>query len=85
MNQKRKHHEDQHFCNSQVNQVMEFGIDHSESVDMWSCDDKNKVLVGENTPAVARQLQIRSFFMTDDAPNYTDHDFPLPNSKIIPP
>ena len=61
---------------------MEFG--QKFNVSMYSCDDKNKVMVGENTPAVGRHLKICSFFMEDDSPNYMDHDFPLLNSKMIP-
>ncbi|XP_064619462.1 uncharacterized protein LOC135482911, partial [Lineus longissimus] len=47
-----------------------------------SSDDKNKVNVG--TLAVSRYIQIRKIFPTSDRPNYHDHDFPEPNSKLNP-
>ena len=81
-NTRRSNHKDAHHCNSLVNLVMEFGQKFNAS--MYSCDDKNKIMVGENTPAIGRHLKIRAFFMQGDSPNYMDHDFPLPNSKVIP-
>lgn len=47
-----------------------------------SVDDKNKINVG--TLAVSRFFQIQKFFPVNDAPNYNDHDFPYPDSKIVP-
>ena len=80
----RKTHQDAHFCNSQVNYVMEFATKFPNDVHCLSCDDKNKLLVGESTPAVSRHMNIKAFFMEENAPVYFDHDFPLQNSKLIP-
>ena len=40
-------------------------------------DDMAKVKVG--APAVSRYHQLRRIFGTNDSPNYSDHDFPVPN------
>ena len=47
-----------------------------------SADDKNKLNVG--TLAVSRYFNQRKFFMTNDQPNYPDHDFPYSGAKLIP-
>ena len=39
-----------------------------------SADDKNTLNVG--TLAVSQYFNIGKFFMTDDQPNYPNHDFP---------
>lgn len=79
-----KTHTDTHFCRTQVNYCMEFTSKFNTEATSFSCDDKNKVNVGENTPAVSRYHHIGKFFMTGDSPNFCDHDFPIPNSKIVP-
>ena len=43
---------------------------------VFSCDDMNKIKVGPL--AVSRYHQIERFFPTEDTPNYSDHDFPVP-------
>ena len=43
----------------------------------------NKINIG--SLAVSRYHQLRRFFPTDDQPQYSDHDFPLRKSKILPP
>ena len=40
-------------------------------------DDMAKLKVG--APAVSRYHNIRRLFATSNAPNYKDHDFPVPN------
>ena len=47
-----------------------------------SADDKNKLNVG--TLAVSRDFTQGKFFMTNDQPNYADHDFPYSGAKLIP-
>lgn len=47
-----------------------------------SADDKNKLNVG--TLAVSRYFNQGKFFMTNDQPNYPDHDFPYSGAKLIP-
>jgi len=47
-----------------------------------SVDNKNKVEVG--IPATSRRANIRTFHLTNQAPIYNDHDFPNPNSKLVP-
>ena len=47
-----------------------------------SADDKNKLNVG--TLAVSRYFNQGKFFMTNDQPNYPDHDFPYRGAKLIP-
>lgn len=47
-----------------------------------SADDKNKLNVG--TLAVSRYFNIGKFFMTNDQPNYPDHDFPYSGAKLVP-
>lgn len=67
---------DQHFLFSRIamrDQLI--AMFHRQAV-AYSCDDMNKLLVGVN--AVSRYQQIRHFFMSDDCPNYSDHDFPYP-------
>ena len=46
-----------------------------------SADDKNKLNVG--TLAVSRDFTQGKFFMTNDQPNYPDHDFPYSGAKLI--
>ena len=45
-----------------------------------SADSMNKIRYG--TLAVSRYHQIRKIYMSDDAPKYLDHDFPLPYKTI---
>jgi hypothetical protein len=75
-------HPDFHFTAAQVNYICEMMSSHDEETLVYSADDKNKVNVG--TLAVSRYHQISAIYPTDDAPDYPDHDFPYPNSKIIP-
>ena len=73
---------DLHYTMAQVGYANElFELFHDEAVRI-SADDKNKINVG--TLAVSRYFQIRKYFPSDDTPNYTDHDFPLPDAKIVP-
>jgi hypothetical protein len=79
-----QNHVSQQYDRAQVNYCMEFTAKFEAETTTFSCDDKNKVNVGESTPAVSRYHNISKFFLTGDSPNYCDHDFPIPNSKIIP-
>ena len=53
----------------------------SEECVVLSVDSMNKLRYG--TLCVSRYHQIRKIYMTDDAPRYKDHDFPL-KYKTIP-
>ena len=75
-------HKDLHFCRSQAAMFSEAGEYFHDEVIRISADDKNKVNVG--TLAVSRYHQISRFFMTNDSPDYFDHDFPIPGYKITP-
>jgi len=54
----------------------EFASHNSKDVAILSVDDMAKIKVG--APAVSRYHQVRSIFMHNDAPNLSDHDFPVP-------
>jgi hypothetical protein len=81
-NDEIKEHIDLHYCRSQVRMFREFMSDFAAETNLLSCDDKNKANVG--TLAVSRYIKITRFFPKNDAPNYHDHDFPEPNSKLNP-
>ncbi len=81
-NQTASEHKDLHFCRSQAAMFIEAGEYFHDEVIRISADDKNKVNVG--TLAVSRYHQISCFFVTNDNPEYLDHDFPIPGYKITP-
>ena len=83
-NSGRKYHDDAHFCNSEVSYMMELGQKFQDEVHTYSCDDKNKLNVGDTVLAVGRYVKIQSFFMEDDAPLYMDHDHVSGASKLNP-
>ncbi|XP_057306068.1 uncharacterized protein LOC130644463 [Hydractinia symbiolongicarpus] len=78
----KKTHDDFHFTCGQVRIVNEMGYLCKENTLMLSVDNKNKVDVG--IPANSRRTKIRTFHLVNEAPNYNDHDFPNPNSKLVP-
>lgn len=80
-NNRRRPDADAQFCNSRVRQLREFAAHFSADTMVWSCDNKNKVNIG--VVATNRQIKIRKFFWEEDAPNYSDHDFPL-GYKLTP-
>ena len=45
-------------------------------------ENKNKVEIGN--PATSRRSSILKIYLTKDAPNYNDHDFPYRNTKLTP-
>ena len=48
----------------------------SDSIGILSMDDMAKIKVGP--PAVSRYHQLKRTFPTNDQPNFSDHDFPIP-------
>jgi len=81
-NNEKKTHEDFHFTCSQVNLVNEMAYFCKENTLSLSVDNKNKVEVG--IPATSRRSQIRTFYLSEDSPNYNDHDFPHSKCKLVP-
>ena len=82
MNDDAKTHPNSHYASSLVNSSCEFASCFPEDSAIFSCDDKNKLHVGQL--AVSRHFQHRRFYSTDGMPNYPDHDFPFANSKLTP-
>ncbi|CAB3978472.1 Hypothetical predicted protein [Paramuricea clavata] len=76
-NSYREHHPDAHYLFARNKARREFATLFSDHVTMISTDDMAKIKVG--APAVSRYHQIQRFFPTGDSPNYSDHDFPVPN------
>ena len=78
----KKEHPDFHFTSAQVKLINELSYLCSDNTLTLSVDNKNKVEVG--IPATSRRSQIRTFYLTEDSPNYNDHDFPHSNCKLVP-
>eukprot|EP00111_Clytia_hemisphaerica_P009455 TCONS_00027736-protein len=78
----KKEHPDFHFTSVQVKLINELSYLSSDNTLTLSVDNKNKVEVG--IPATSRRSQIRTFYLTEDSPNYNDHDFPHSNCKLVP-
>ena len=78
----KKTHPDFHYTSAQVNIVNEMAFLCKSNTLAMSVDNKNKVEVG--IPATSRRTNIRTFHLVDQAPDYHDHDFPNPNSKLVP-
>lgn len=76
-NSYREHHPDAHYLFSRNKQRREFASLFRDSVTIISTDDMAKIKVGP--PAVSRYHQIKRLFPTNDTPNNSDHDFPVPN------
>lgn len=75
-------HADFHFTCAQVNYIGELSEMLVNETVALSTDDKNKLNVG--TLAVSRYFNQGKFFMTNDQPNYPDHDFPFSGAKLVP-
>ena len=73
----KKTHQDFHYTSAQVKFVNEMALNTLA----MSVDNKNKVDVG--IPATIRRTKIRTFHLVDQGPNFYDHDFPNPNSKLV--
>ena len=69
-----------HFCHAQVRIIYEFFFFSSNS-SVISCDNKNKVSIGK--PAVHRLNRAKKWFMKEDEPKLSTHDFPKP-FHIVP-
>lgn len=82
-NQYREDSANQHFLFARVAYREEFVTKFQKEAQFYSCDDMNKLRMGPAT-AVSRYHQIFRFFMTNDAPNVGDHDFPNPGYLLVP-
>ena len=78
----RKTQPDFHYTVAQVNLVNQLAETCSENTLLLSDDNKNIVEI-EN-PSVSRRCNIRKFYLVEDAPNYNNHDFPFPGTKLTP-
>ena len=74
-------HENGHVLHSRIKLRREMATHFSEECVVLSVDSMNKLRYA--TLCVSRYHQIRKIYMTDDAPRYKDHDFPL-KYKTIP-
>ncbi|XP_072181908.1 uncharacterized protein [Diadema setosum] len=83
-NSERKSNSNSHFYSARVRYCMEMAAKLGDRAVVISADNKNKVRVCDNTPAVDRRLAIRRFYPADDSPIYLDHDFPTPGYAITP-
>ena len=79
---RKRRHADFHYTSTQVNLVNKMTYLCRSNTMAMSVDNKNKVKVG--IPATSRHTNIRTFHLLDHASNYHDHDFPNPNSKLVP-
>ena len=77
LNSYREHHLHAHYLFARNKQRREFATLFSDHVTMISTYDMAKIKVGP--PAVSRYHQIQRLFPTSYSPNYSDHDFPVPN------
>ena len=80
-NNYREENGNQHFLFARVLYREEFVAKFNKECVFLSCDDMNKIKMGPAT-AVSRYHQQFRFFMTDDSPDFADHDFPNPGYLI---
>lgn len=81
-NNKSKEHQDIHMSCTQICYASELSSLFEDECVSLSCDDKCKINVG--TLAVSRYFQHNKFFHLTEKPDYPDHDFPHPDSKLVP-
>ena len=67
---------DTHYLFSRCKMRRELASLFSDSIGILSMDDMAKIKVGP--PAVSRYHQLKRTFPTNDQPNFSDHDFPIP-------
>ena len=82
-NQYREENQNQHFLFAKVSYLEEFVSMLRDECHLVSCDDTNKTRMGPST-VVSRYHQISRFYMLDDSPNLSDHNFPNPGYLIVP-
>lgn len=83
-NSGRIENSDSHYYSARVKYALEFGAEFPSEVFIYSLDNKNKLRVSSKTPAIDRRAKLTRFFMTNDSPNYIDHDFPTPGYLLTP-
>ena len=66
---------DSHYCRTSVRYALEMGTCFRDEVCMISADDKNKLLIGGNTPCVNRHQKFHTYFMNGDECHTADHNF----------
>ncbi|XP_038052788.1 uncharacterized protein LOC119725453 [Patiria miniata] len=80
----QKDNPNSHFYSARVRYALELASKFHESSLVYSVDNKNKILLGDQVAAVDRHLKIHRFFPSGDCPNLPDHDFPTPGYFIVP-
>ena len=70
-----RHPKRNHMAMAQMSAMQEVGVEFQDIVDVWSVDDKAKLLVSAHCTTVSRHHQNHKFFMKGDGPNCYDHDF----------
>ena len=70
-----KANDNDHYYSARTKYVMEMTTQFSDSTTVYSVDNKNKLRIGEDIPAVDRRCQNRRIFPTNDQPVLPDHDF----------
>lgn len=79
-NQFTEYHPDARDLFARNKQIWELAELFSEMTNLFSVDGIAKVKVG--VPAVSRYHQLLRLYATNDMPNFTDHDFPIPGYFI---
>lgn len=74
---------DAHYYPSRVRYRLELGTEFEDETVMLSADCMNKIHIGGL--AVSKYHQLRNLFLTEDSPNYPDHDFLTSNGNKITP
>ena len=73
---------DAHYLFSRCKMHRELASLFSDFIGTLSMDDKAKIKVGP--PAFSRYHQLKIIFSTDDQPNFSDHDIPIPGYLLSP-
>ena len=76
--------ENDHFYTARVKYVKEAISSMGKKGFLISADNKAKIKIGNDTPATDRHHQIRRFYLTNQGPNYHQHDFPTPGYYATP-
>ena len=66
---------DSHYCRMQVKYAMEMGACFDDEIQLWSADDKNKLMIGGGSPVVSRYVGFGTYFKKGDEYHTSDHNF----------
>ena len=61
-NEISKPNPDLHYCRTQVKYAMEIGACFDDEIQLWSADDKNRLLIREGSPAISRYTGFGTYF-----------------------